>query len=51
MKNQLEQLVKIYNSLLTVSTTGEDTITMAQCLLSFRNTIIGISQELQQEEK
>lgn len=29
---QIEQLVKVYNTLLLVTTKGEDTIIMGQCL-------------------
>lgn len=30
--SQIEQLVKVYNTLLMVTTKGEDTIIMGQCL-------------------
>ena len=39
----IEQLIKIYNTLLTVSTRGEDTLTMAECLKALRQTIMEIS--------
>lgn len=43
----IEQLVKIYNTLLTISTKGEDTLTMANCLSSFRKVIMDINAEQQ----
>ena len=44
----IEQLVKIYNTLLTISTKGEDTLTMANCLSAFRKVIMEINTEQQQ---
>lgn len=38
-KQQLEQLIKIYNTLTTISTKGEDTLVMADCLRAFRYSI------------
>ena len=38
-KFQLEQLVRIYNTLTTISTKGEDTLIMADCLRAFRKVI------------
>lgn len=35
-KNQLAQLGKIYNTLTLISTKGEDTITMAECLKALK---------------
>lgn len=51
-KNQLQQLVKIYNTLTTISTKGEDTLTMADCLRAFRSIIFEIQkeQEIKEEE-
>lgn len=40
----LEQLVRIYNTLTTVCTRGEDTIVMAKCLTSMRDTLLEIQQ-------
>ncbi len=42
----LEQLVKTYNTLLLVSTKGEDTIIMGQCLTSMRNILMEIQQNI-----
>lgn len=39
----IEQLVKIYNTLLTISTKGEDTLTMAECLKALRQAIMEMS--------
>ena len=36
-KNQLTQLGKIYNTLTLISTKGEDTITMAECLKAIKS--------------
>lgn len=38
-QSQLEQLIKIYNTLTTISTKGEDTLIMADCLRAFRHSI------------
>lgn len=35
----LNQLVKIYNTMLTIATRGEDTVIMAECLKAFREVI------------
>lgn len=43
----LEQLIKIYNTLTTVSTRGEDTLTMADCLRALRSVVM----DMQQAEK
>ncbi len=42
----LEQLVKTYNTLLLVSTKGEDTMIMGQCLTSMRNILMEIQQNI-----
>ena len=39
MEQNLEQLVKIYNTLLMVSTKGEDTVIMGQCLGAFHQVL------------
>ena len=38
-QNILEQLIKIYNTLLIVSTKGEDTVIMGQCLNAFHQVL------------
>lgn len=50
-KEQLNQLIRIYNTLTTVSTKGEDTITMADCLRAFKQSIEELQRVPQQEEK
>ena len=47
---QLNQLIRIYNTLTTVSTKGEDTITMADCLRAFKQSIEELQRIPQQEE-
>lgn len=36
----LEQLIKIYNTLNLISTKGEDTIIMGQCLSAFKKILV-----------
>lgn len=50
-KYQLEQLVRIYNTLTTISTKGEDTITMAECLTTLRPLIFTLQQEMKNDIK
>ena len=38
-EKQLNQLIKIFNTLKLVMTSGEDTIVMAQCLTAFKDFI------------
>lgn len=38
-QTQYNQLVRVYNTLTTISTKGEDTLTMADCLRAFRKVI------------
>ena len=44
-QTNLEQLIKIYNTLLMVSTKGEDTVIMGQCLNAMRDLLNQIQQE------
>lgn len=39
MNQNFKQLVKIYNTLLLVSTKGEDTIIMGQCLTALKDIL------------
>lgn len=48
---QLENLSYIYNTLLMVSTKGEDTVLMAECLKNFRNFILEAQKELENSKK
>ncbi len=43
---KLDTLSRIYNTLLTISTKGEDTMTMANCLSLFRSFILNEQQEI-----
>ena len=47
---QLNQLIRIYNTLTTVSTKGEDTITMADCLRALKQAIEELQRVPRQEE-
>lgn len=44
-QNILEQLFKIYNTLLIVSTKGEDTVIMGQCLSAFNQVLAELQQK------
>lgn len=41
----MNQLIKIYNTLTTISTKGEDTLIMADCLRALRQYIIENQEE------
>ena len=43
-KEQLEQLTRIYNTMLEITTKGEDTLVMADCLRALEQAVIGIKQ-------
>lgn len=43
-REQVEQLTRIYNTMLTIGTKGEDTLIMADCLRALEQTIIQINQ-------
>lgn len=36
----LEQLIRIYNTLMTIATKGEDTVIMGQCLGAMKEVLI-----------
>ena len=50
-KSQLEQLIRIYNTLTTISTKGEDTLIMADCLNAFRPLLLELQQEMKKDIK
>lgn len=50
MQEHLDQLIRVYNTLLTVSTKGEDTVIMGQCLSVMRDSLSAMTQNLNQEE-
>ena len=39
---QLQQLARVYNTLLTINTKGEDTVVMADCIRAFQQVLIEI---------
>lgn len=43
-KEQLEQLTRIYNTMFEITTKGEDTLVMADCLRALEQVVIGIKQ-------
>lgn len=43
-KEQLEQFVRIYNTLLNINTRGEDTLIMADCLRAIESVIKQINE-------
>lgn len=45
----LETLSRIYNTLLLINTKGEDTITMAECLVALRNFVLTEKDNLNKE--
>lgn len=49
MSEQITILAQVYNTLLTVSTKGEDTVTMAQCLTAMREAVMNLQQMVQEQ--
>ena len=43
-KEQVEQLTRIYNTMLNIGTKGEDTLIMADCLRALEQVIVQINQ-------
>lgn len=43
-REQLEQLTRIYNTMLQIGTKGEDTLVMADCLRALEQVIVQINQ-------
>lgn len=43
-KEQVEQLTRIYNTMLEISTKGEDTLVMADCLRALSQVVNQIMQ-------
>lgn len=50
-KEQLTQLGKIYNTLTLISTKGEDTITMAECLKALKSLYSELEFTLEQKQE
>lgn len=49
MKNYIDKLMQIYNALSSISTKGDDTIIMADCLRAFQSVIIEMNKEAVEE--
>ena len=47
-KLQLEQLIRVYNTLTTISTKGEDTLIMAECLNTLKPLLLQLQQQIQE---
>ena len=46
MEQYFETLAKVYNTLLLISTKGEDTVAMGQCLMTLKEMLITIKEEI-----
>lgn len=44
-REQIEQLTRIYNTMLSIGTKGEDTLIMADCLRALEQVIIQVNQQ------
>lgn len=44
-QEQLEQLTRIYNTMLNIGTKGEDTLVMADCLRALEQVVRQVSQQ------
>lgn len=49
MKEQVQKLISIYNTLLQVHTCGEDSFLMTDCMRAFCQTIKELSAEQKEE--
>lgn len=47
-REQLEQLTRIYNTMLEIRTKGEDTLVMADCLRALEQVVTQVMQANQQ---
>ena len=50
MEKYLEQFAKIYNTLLLVSTRGEDTVIMGQCLTAAREMLMQLQADISEQK-
>lgn len=48
-QEQFMQLTRIYNTLLTVSTKGEDTMVMADCVRAFQQVLVELSKSAEEQ--
>ena len=46
-REQVEQLTRIYNTMLTINTKGEDTLIMADCLRALEQVIVQIQSPVE----
>ena len=44
-REQIEQLTRIYNTMLGIGTKGEDTLIMADCLRALEQVIVQVNQQ------
>lgn len=44
MQEHIDQLIKVYNTLFNITTKGEDTLVMAQCLTVMRDALMGLQE-------
>ena len=44
MQEHIDQLIKVYNTLLSISTKGEDTIVMGHCLSTMRESLVELQK-------
>lgn len=51
MKEQLDQIARIFNTLSTISTKGEDTLIMADCLRAIQQVYSALSDILTESDK
>lgn len=50
-REQLEQLARIYNTLMNISTKGEDTFIMADCLRAMEKVVTDIDKAASESNK
>ncbi len=48
-QTHLENLIRVYNALLGISTKGEDTVMMGQCLAVMRDTLTEVQNAMSSE--
>lgn len=50
MQEHVDQLIRVYNTLLGISTRGEDTIMMGQCLAAMKDSLVAIQENLTKDQ-
>lgn len=50
-ENQFNQMVRIFNTLALVTTSGENTIVMGQCLSAFKDLITEVQKTVEKKEE